>query len=408
MGESSCEGLFLCKLPEETPPAEAIFVDKVRIGLIGVWGRGRMARHWHESDRAEVVAGADINEAYLAKFRETLNPDAFVTTDYRRLLERKDIDAIAIFSPDYMHEEHAIAALEAGKHVFCEKPLAITTEGCDRILRAWKRSGKQLMVGFNMRYMNMIRTMKEIVDSGVIGEVRAVWCRHFVGFGGDFYYHDWHGTRENTTSLLLQKGSHDIDVIHWITGKYTKRVTAFGSLDYFGGDKPNDLTCDECPEVRTCPEAQPGSTRVQCAFRREIDVEDNNMVLMDMEGGVKAAYLQCHFTPDYHRNYTFIGTEGRLENSEPEGKVWVKTRRSWSKHWKELSDRTYEIKRAEGGHGGADPVICEDFLDMVIDGKEPVATPEAGRMSVAVGCAAAHSLRNGGIPVDIAPIAWEE
>ncbi|HPP76010.1 MAG TPA: gfo/Idh/MocA family oxidoreductase, partial [Armatimonadota bacterium] len=98
--------------------------------------------------------------------------------------------------------------------------------------------------------------------------------------------------------------------------------------------------------------------------------------------------------------------EGRMENSEPEGKVWVKTRRVRERPdvWRELADRTYEIKKAVGGHGGADPVICEDFLDMILLGKEPVATPIAGRMSVAAGCAAAESMRNGGIPVDIPPV----
>jgi len=377
----------------------------IRIGVIGVSGRGGIARHWQEDPqgRAVVVAGADINEAHLADFRQRLNPNAFVTTDYRRLLEQ-DIDAVAVTSPDFTHETYAVAALEAGKHVFCEKPLAITTAGCDRILEAWRRSGKHLMVGFNMRYMNMFRTMKEIVDSGVIGELKAVWVRHFVGMGGDFYYHDWHATRANATSLLLQKGSHDIDVIHWITGQYTKRVAAFGSLDFFGGDRPNDLTCPTCPDKNTCPEAL-FATRTQCCFRQEVDVEDNNMVIMELEGGIKASYLQCHFTPDYHRNYTFIGTEGRVENSEPEGKVWVKTR--WTNHWKELADRTYEVKKAVGGHGGADPVICADFLDMVLEGKEPLATPLAGRMSVATGCAAAESMRHGGQPVDIPPApAW--
>lgn len=379
-------------------------MNKLRIGVIGVWGRGAIARHWQNSGRAEVVAGADIDERHLDLFKKEISPNAFITKDYRELLARPDIDAISVTSPDYMHEEHAVAALEAGKHVFCEKPLAITIDGCDHILRTWKASGKKLMVGFNMRYMNMIRTMKEIVDAGTIGEIKAVWVRHFVGYGGDFYYHDWHGTRENTTGLLLQKGSHDIDVVHWITGTYTKRVVAMGSLDFFGGDKPNDLTCDTCPEVKTCLEAQPGSSRVQCAFRKEIDVEDNNLVLMDMEGGIKAAYMQCHFTPDYHRNYTFIGTEGRLENSEPDGKVWVKTRRSGT--WKEYADRTYQVKTAVGGHGGADPVICNDFLDMVLEGKDPLATPVAGRMSVAVGCAASESLRNGNVPVDIPSIKW--
>jgi hypothetical protein len=79
----------------------------------------------------------------------------------------------------------------------------------------------------------------------------------------------------------------------------------------------------------------------------------------------------------------------------------VKTRQSNT--WRELADRTYQVKEARGGHGGADPVICNDFVDMCLDGKEPVATPLAGRMSVAAGVCAAQSLRNGGMPVDVPP-----
>lgn len=377
-------------------------MEQVRIGVIGVSGRGGIARYWHNPQgRSVVVAGADISTKNLDHFKETINPDAFVTADYRELLERKDIDAIVVTSPDFCHEEHATAALKAGKHVFCEKPLAITVEGCDNILKIWKASGKHLMVGFNMRYMPMFRVMKEIVDSGVIGEIKAVWVRHFVGYGGDFYYHDWHGNRKNTTSLMLQKGSHDIDMIHWIAGQYAKKVAAFGSLDFFGGSKPNDLTCPECPERDTCTEAQFNS-RIQCAFRQEIDVEDNSVVIMELDGGIKASYLQCHFTPDYQRNYTFIGTEGRLENSEPENKVWVKTRRSNT--WRSLSDRTYELKKSEGSHGGADPNICKDFIDLIIDNKAPLVTPVAGRMSVAAGCAAAESMRSGGRMVEVAAL----
>lgn len=372
-------------------------MDKLRIGVIGVTGRGALADNWHNNKRSEVVAGADVNLAALEDFRKRTG-GAWTATDYREMLERADVDAVAVMSPDFMHEEHAVAALEAGKHVFCEKPLAITTEGCDNILRAWNRSGQRLMVGFNMRYMNIFRTMKEIVDAGVIGEIKAVWVRHFVGHGGAFYYHDWHATRPNSTSLLLQKGSHDLDMIHWITGRYTRRAAAFGSLDFFGGDMPDTLECPECDIQDTCTDVLYGH-RQQCAFRREVDVEDNNVMIMELEGGIKASYLQCHFTPDYHRNYVFIGTEGRMENSEPDMKVWVKTRRS--NDWKELADRTYDVKPATGTHGGADPVICEDFLDMVLEGKEPLATPMAGRMAVAAGCAGAESMRSGGMPVDI-------
>lgn len=378
-------------------------MDQVNIGIIGVGARGGyLSEYWHSpGGRSIITAVADANPNYLADFKKNVNREAFVTSDYKELLDRKDIDAIAVTSPDFCHEEHAIEALKAGKHVFCEKPLAITVEGCDNILKEWKASGKHLMVGFNMRYMNMFRTMKEIVDSGAIGEIKAVWVRHFVGFGGDFYFHDWHARSKYTTSLMLQKGSHDIDMIHWITGRYTRKVSAFGGLDFFGGDKPDHLKCTECAESNVCTEAQ-YDTRTQCVFRKEVDVEDNNVVIMELEGGIKASYLQCHFTPDYHRNYTFIGTEGRLENSEPDNKVWVKTRRSNS--WRELADRVYEVKETEGGHGGADPCICADFVDMILNNKEPVATPVAGRMSVAAGCAAAKSMRSGGSVVEVAPL----
>ncbi|HEY3396448.1 MAG TPA: Gfo/Idh/MocA family oxidoreductase [Armatimonadota bacterium] len=376
-------------------------MDKLRIGVIGVSGRGGLAGSWHDNPRSEVVAGADVNESFLADFREKMGESVFTTTDYRRLLERADVDAVAVTSPDFLHEEHAVAALEAGKHVFCEKPLSITVPGCDHILSAWQASGRQLMVGFNMRYMNIFRVMKEIIDSGAIGEVKAAWCRHFVGRGGEFYYHDWHARREGTNSLLLQKGSHDLDMIHWLTGAYTRRVAAFGSLDFYGGDAPNDLRCSACPKARTCPEYVDWPHHDLCVWRAEVEVEDNQEMIMELEGGIKASYLQCHFTPDYHRNYTIIGTEGRLENSEPEMKVWVKTRRGAGD--KSLADRTYDVQKIEGTHGGADPRICEDFLDMVLEGKPPVAPPLAGRMAVAAGCAGAESLRKGGQVVEVSP-----
>ncbi|MFO8080668.1 MAG: Gfo/Idh/MocA family oxidoreductase [Armatimonadota bacterium] len=378
----------------------------VRIGVIGIGGRGRIAKHWKRDDGlSAVVGGADITDRYLDEFRQFHGDDVFFTEDYRELIARDDIDAIAVTSPDFTHEEYAVAALEAGKHVFCEKPLAITIEGCDRILEAWRASGKKLMVGFNMRYMRMFNVMKRVADEGVIGDIKAVWVRHFVGQGGNFYYHDWHATRENATSLLLQKGSHDIDMIHWLTGQYTRRVVGMGSLDFFGGDKRNDLVCTECDEIETCPDPYAVETRQQCAFREEVDVEDHEMLLLDLEGGIKAAYLQCQYTPDYKRNYTLIGTKGRMECDALVGDMKVLLRKGNDPHF--FADRTYHVKPSEGGHGGADPVIADDFVQMLVSEKEPVATPLAGRMSVAVGVKGAESVRGGSMPQEIPePPVW--
>ena len=98
----------------------------IRIGLIGVAHRAFIAKHWQKDERAEIVAGCDIVPEYLDKFLEEYGKDAFVCNDYQDLLKRKDIDVVSIFTPDNFHAEPAIAALNAGKDVFLEKPMAIT------------------------------------------------------------------------------------------------------------------------------------------------------------------------------------------------------------------------------------------------------------------------------------------
>ena len=395
--------------------------EKLRIGVIGAGGRGTLAAHWATGARSELVAAADPRpEGFEELARATKGASFERLGDYRQLLDRSDIGAVAICSPDWLHEEHAVAALEAGKHVYCEKPLAVTVAGCDRILSTVRRTGMRFMIGFNMRYMNFTRVMKEIVDSGAIGEVRAAWCRHFVGYGGQFYYHDWHAEKRNTTSLLLQMGSHDIDIIHWICGSFSRRVSGFGTLSYFGGEMADDLVCPKCDRRGECPEDMSGlarrADRQRCCFRRGVDVPDNQMVMMQLASGVQACYLQNHFTPDYFRNYTFIGTEGRLENVRAPGeeteigcgeslvRVWTRPRGDW-KHY---ANREYHVKPAgEGGHGGSDERIAADFVDFVLDGRKPVTSAAAGRMSVAVGCLGAESIAQGGVPIDVPPLAPE-
>lgn len=342
---------------------------------------------------------ADISDRSLADFRSWAGPNARTTKNYRDVLNDPSIDAIGVFSPDRFHEEHAVAVLEAGKHLYLEKPMALSTEACDRIMNAWSRAGTKFMMGFNLRYHQVAVKAREIIQSGRLGDVKAIWVRHFVGAGGDFYYHDWHATREGIHSLLLQKASHDIDVIHWLADSYTARTAAFGDLDYFGGDKPDDLTCESCDIRNECREEQlPENPRRLCVFRRSVDIEDNQVMIMKLENGIKASYLQCHFTPEYLRNYLIIGTKARLEFNLERDEMWIIDRPVKTRDWPNPPPREpVRLAEAAGGHGGADPMITRGFLDLVIRGKETVSTPMAGRMSVATGCAAVESLRNGGV-----------
>ena len=378
-------------------------MEKMRLGMIGVGGRGGLYRLWQENPRVQIVGGADVRPAALEALAKDV-PGAFVTDDYRRLLERKDIDSVAVCTPDWLHHEHATAALAAGKNVFCEKPLAITIEQCDDILRAWQKSGRRMMVGFNMRYFSFVVKMKELVDQGLIGDIKTVWTRHFISFGGRFYYHDWHANSRTSTGLLLQKATHDLDVMHWICNTHTVRTAAFGKLMVYGGDKPNDLRCRNCPIQATCPEdaARTGAPDDLCVWRQEVDVEDVSMMVMEYANGVQACYQQCHFAPEYERNYTFIGTEGRIESDEPHDKVYF-WRRQVGKSNNEPTD-VFDCPPPPGSHAGADPQIADDFVALVLEGQPPRSPVVAGRWSVAAGVQATKSLRAGGTPLDVPPL----
>jgi len=135
-----------------------------------------------------------------------------------------------------------------------------------------------------------------------------------------------------------------------------------------------------------------------------VDVEDLSMVHLQLDNGVLASYSQCHFTPDYWRNYTVIGTEGRLENFGDMAagavvRVWQ--RRSG---YRDDADLTVEVPLLEGAHGGADGPLFDEFLRFVRVGEATLTTPVAARYAVAAGYAATTSLRSGGGPVDVVPL----
>lgn len=209
-------------------------MDDLRIGVIGTGGRGGVARHAHSpGEGSRIVACCDIVDMHLESARGRYGADLFTTDDHRELL-KQELDAVFVTTPDFLHEEHALAAIGAGLAVYLEKPMAITTTGCDRILENARRQKVRLYLGHNMRHMAFVLKMKQLIDDGVIGEVKSAWCRHFVGHGGDFYFKDWHADRRLSTGLLLQKAAHDIDVLHWLCGAYTRRVNAMGTLSVYG------------------------------------------------------------------------------------------------------------------------------------------------------------------------------
>ncbi len=380
----------------------------LRIGIIGCSGRGKLADNAHQPGNGSIiVAGAEPypeqKKMFLDRYQEKFNFQPALYDDYKEMIDRENLDGVVVTSPDFMHMEHAVYALEHKVPVYLEKPIAISIADADRILEAAYQNKTKLVIGHNMRYMVFTRKMKEIIDSGTIGEVKAVWCRHFVSYGGDAYFRDWHAEKKNSNSLLLQKGAHDIDIIHWLAGSRTVQVCGMGNLTVYDKLPRRPLGTERLTEgIRHYWSAQHWPPLEQKDMYPTIEVEDLNMITMRLENGVLANYEQCHYTPDACRNYTVIGTKGRLENYGDHCKG--STVQVWTKrvdHFRLEGDITYRVDPPEGGHGGADPLIIQSYIDALHGKYEVWSTPQAARYSVATGCCGAESIRNGSMILNV-------
>jgi predicted dehydrogenase len=391
-------------------------MKRFKIGIIGAGMRTMfLMNEILKRDDLEVVAVSDVSQHSLDQICSRYDKEWDKYLDYKDLLSREDIEGVIIVSPDYVHEEQAIAAFKAGKHVFLEKPIAITLEGGKKVIEARNKSGKTLLIGFVLRYNKAYKKMKELVKSGIIGEVKTGWVLHSVGAGSDWYFHDWHGTLDNTGGLLLQKGSHDFDIINWVVDSKVKRIAAFGSQDFFVGNKPNELVCQNCEERDSCSEAIMDKDiswkradgkqtevlynqwRNRCVYRDEVDVLDNHQVMLEYENGVKVSYLECHYTPDDNREYIFIGTKGKLKLDDANDCITVQLRHGMYDRKEKI---TYENLQLSEGHGGGDKYILDDFIYALKTGQQPIAGGEAGFAAIQAGLVAHQSIRDGKV-IDI-------
>jgi predicted dehydrogenase len=381
-----------------------------RIGVAGYGARGRWLAQEAARAGADITAICDPSERSRSQARLDW-PDARVVSHLDELLGAPSgpafdtpsgppLAALIVAAPDDRHARLAAAALRRGVPVFCEKPMATTLADCDALLAAAYRTGTRLYLGHNMRHMPVVQVMKRLVEAGRIGEVQAVWCRHFVGHGGDYYFKDWHADRSHSGGLLLQKGAHDIDVIHYLAGAYTRRASAVGALQVYGriADRRDrrDQRMDEWFSLDNWPPLS------LTGLNPVVDVEDISQVNLVLGDGRLASYEQCHFTPDYWRNYTVIGAEGRIENrGDGAGAVvglWNRRTAGWSE-----PQETFLVPDAAGGHGGADAAMMAEFLRFAAEGGPTTTSPLAAREAVATGLAATESLRGAGGLLDVPP-----
>ncbi|XP_034001408.1 uncharacterized protein zgc:154075 isoform X3 [Trematomus bernacchii] len=381
----------------------------VRLIVVGAGCRGEIYSSFGSihPERLKVVGVADPRKFARTKLQQQHNVvDENIFEDWHTMVEReKFADAVAICTPDRLHKEPAVAFAKKGYHVLLEKPMATTAEDCTAIVEACTQSGVMLSVGHVLRYDPVIHNIKELIDAGAIGDVMHIQHLEPVGFwhfAHSFVRGNWRNEEESSFALLA-KSCHDIDLIHhWAGARRCLKVTSFGSVSHFGKkDKPAGagnrcLDCSieaDCPysarkiymdRVKQgntgwpvsviCPNSSPDIESVtealetgpygRCVYECDNDVCSNQVVNMEFEGGLTAAFSMVAFTEEIcKRKTTIYGSKGELSCDGHEVRVFdFLTQRSTKRSPLSGAPRRF---MSMSGHGGADYYLMDAFVSAV-------------------------------------------
>ncbi|KAJ4934384.1 hypothetical protein JOQ06_007181 [Pogonophryne albipinna] len=381
----------------------------VRLIVVGAGCRGEIYSSFGSihPERLKVVGVADPRKFARTKLQQQHNiVDENIFEDWHTMVEReKFADAVAICTPDRLHKEPAVAFAKKGYHVLLEKPMATTAEDCTAIVEACTQSGVMLSVGHVLRYDPVIHNIKELIDAGAIGDVMHIQHLEPVGFwhfAHSFVRGNWRNEEESSFALLA-KSCHDIDLIHhWAGARRCLKVTSFGSVSHFGKkDKPagagnHCLDCSieaDCPysarkiymdRVKQgntgwpvsviCPNSFPDIESVtealetgpygRCVYECDNDVCSNQVVNMEFEGGLTAAFSMVAFTEEIcKRKTTIYGSKGELSCDGHEVRVFDFLTQRSTKH-SPLSGAPRRFM-SMSGHGGADYYLMDAFVSAV-------------------------------------------
>ena len=217
-------------------------MDSVRYGVIGIKGVGQkhvsMAQ---EHKNVELTALVDLDEAAVKAQSQELGVRAF--TDYRELLNAGIVDAVSIATPHHLHAIIGLECLNAGMHVFTEKPLANRVSDADAMIETAKARDLKICVGHQYRTYRTPQTMKHLIDTGAIGNImRVLWT--WIAFRPESYYARdiWRQTwRHAGGGVLMNQTSHDLDLICWLIGQPVQVSAIIGNQ--FHQIEVEDVVC---------------------------------------------------------------------------------------------------------------------------------------------------------------------
>jgi myo-inositol 2-dehydrogenase/D-chiro-inositol 1-dehydrogenase len=230
------------------PAAFAQAPQSIPTAVIGVGNRGSyLLTAVMAQPVAKVAALCDIKPDRLDKAATAAaahNPQTY--TDWRRIIDRKDIDSVYIATPPHLHSEMAIAALEAGKNVYCEKPIGVTAKQVRDLLKVGRASKKVFVSGQQLRTMRQLMQAVQKIRNGAIGEVIMVKAQRHAStdLNHEGPSADWYFDVTKSGGYLIEQSVHNLDACNWIVGAHPTRAAGFGATLLYKNDPPGRTIFD--------------------------------------------------------------------------------------------------------------------------------------------------------------------
>lgn len=210
----------------------------LNVGVVGLGIGKSHAKGVNATEGACLYAVCDTDANRAGKLAKELGA-VHVFTDYRQMIAEPDLDAVIIASPDQCHREMIVETLRAGKHILCEKPLALTREDCEAIVRAVEESNCKFMVGQVCRFTPGFLQAKQIIDSGAIGELTFVESEYAHDYSAIYAKGSWRS--DPARNGVVGGGCHAVDLLRWVAGD-PEEVMAYGTHKTFTDVTPYDDT----------------------------------------------------------------------------------------------------------------------------------------------------------------------
>ncbi|CAK7243237.1 MAG: hypothetical protein STHCBS139747_004750 [Sporothrix thermara] len=424
-------------------------------------GTGVRSAFYYESilrdfqDSAKLCAICDTNTTRMNAINDHIEQisgsrvPAYVAADFDRMVREQEADVVIVTTIDSAHHIYCIRAMELGCDAITEKPMTIDAEKLQAMIDAEKRTGRHVRVLFNYRYAPHHTKVRELIASGVIGEVSSVhmdWildCAH----GSDFMRR-WHRDKATSGGIQMHKSIHHFDLVHFWLGTEPETVYCVGGLRYYGranaearGDVANlgprylgndaaksdpfafDMTASpRLKKLYLDAEHEDGYIRDRNCFADGITIEDTLSMVITYKNRATMTYNTYAFAPWEGYRCVFNGSRGRLEinvfetgysaagdpipTASASGRVTEQQREYVQGGVDEAKIVVYplfaapyavDVVKGEGGHGGGDPVLLRDVLVGGSDDDEfhRAAFIRDGGNAVLVGVGANMSMQTG-------------